>query len=145
MEIFIECIGYTRSLQSTKSDKGAINSLKDLMNTDIDLNLQQDGDTILLPQRIRLHLRHRDGNQTATCGQHGTGIRGNLLPGVNSEFFSSSIVPDKWFLMLRAGNLISWQSTEGVNSTAHTFFLKHSLLACLSQLVVTVVQVHTAT
>ena len=40
--------------------------------------LLQDGDTILLPQRIRLHLRHHDGNQAASCG--------NLHPGVNSVF-----------------------------------------------------------
>ena len=59
------------------------------MNTIIDLKLLQDGDTILLPQRIRLHLRHHDGNQAATCGQRGTGIRGNLHPGVNCELFSS--------------------------------------------------------
>ena len=79
------------SLQSNKSDKGAFDILKAL-------NLLQNGDTILLPQRIRLHLRHHDGNQAATCGQRGTGIRGNLHPGVNSELFSSLIVPDEWFL-----------------------------------------------
>ena len=62
-------------LQSNKSDKGAINSLKALKNTIVDLKLLQDGDTILLPQRIRLHLRHHDGNQAATCGQRGTGTR----------------------------------------------------------------------
>ena len=45
------------------------------------------------PQRIRLHLRHHDGNQTATCGQRGTEFRGNLHPGVSSDF--SSIVPDE--------------------------------------------------
>ena len=39
------------SLQSNKSDKGLINSLKALRNTIIDLKLLQDGDTILLPQR----------------------------------------------------------------------------------------------
>ena len=75
------------SLQSNKSDRGAISSLKAMKNTIIDLMLLHDGDAILLPQRIRLHLRHHDGNQAATCGQRGTGIRGNLHPGVNSEFF----------------------------------------------------------
>ena len=68
------------SLQSNKSDKGAINSFKALTNTIIDLKLLQDGDTILLLQRFRLHLRHHDGNQAATCGQRGAGIRGNLHP-----------------------------------------------------------------
>ena len=64
------------SLQSNKSDKGAINSLKALKNTHIDLMLLQDlqdRDTILLPQRIRFHLRHHDGNQASICGQRGTG------------------------------------------------------------------------
>ena len=56
------------------------------MSTIIDSKLLQDGVTILLPQRIRLHLRHHDGNQAATCGQCGTGTRGNLHPGVNSAF-----------------------------------------------------------
>ena len=32
-------------------------------------------------------IRHHDGNQAATYGQCGTGNRGNLHPGVNSEFF----------------------------------------------------------
>ena len=74
------------SLQSFKSDKGAINSLRALRNMIIDLKLLQDGDTILLPQRIHLHLRHHDGNQAATCGQLGAGMRGNHHPGLNSEF-----------------------------------------------------------
>ena len=58
--------------------------------------LLQDGDTVLLPQRMRLHLRHHDGNQAATCGQRGTGIRGSSHPGVNSVFFLfKKIVPDE--------------------------------------------------
>ena len=73
------------SLQSNKSDRGLINSFKALKNTIVDLQLPQDGDTILLPQRI--HPRHHDGNQAATCGQLGAGTRGNLQPGVNSDFF----------------------------------------------------------
>ena len=81
------------SLQSNTSDKGAINSLKALH---IDLVLLQDGDIILLAQSIRLHLRHHGGNQAGTCGQRGTGIRGNLHPGVNSDFFfSKKMVPDE--------------------------------------------------
>ena len=74
-------------LQSNKPDKGLINNLKALRNTIIDLMLLQDGDTILVPQRIRLELRHHDGNQAATCGQLGAGIRGNHHPGLNSDFF----------------------------------------------------------
>ena len=61
-----------------------------MKNTYIDLMLLQDGATILIPQRIRLHLhlRHYDGNQATTCGQRGTGTRGNLHPGINSVFLS---------------------------------------------------------
>ena len=60
--------------EQNKSDKGAITSLKALTNMHIDLMLQQDGDTIVLPQRIRLRLRHHDGNQAATCGRRGTTV-----------------------------------------------------------------------
>ena len=108
-----------RSLQSNKSDKGAINSLKALMNTINDLKLVQDGDTILLPQRIRLHLRHHDGNQAATCGQRGTGIRGNLHPGLNGEFFFFNCSSD---VISFAGNLVSWQSTVCEQHTYRTLF-----------------------
>ena len=69
-------------------DKGLINSWNVLKKTIIDVKLLQDGDTILLPRRS--HLRHHDGNQAATCGQLAAGIRGNLLPGLNSDF---SLVP----------------------------------------------------
>ena len=62
-----------------------MNNLKALRNTILDLKLPQDGDTIFPPPRI--HLRHHDGNQAATCGQLGTGIRGNHHPGLNSDFF----------------------------------------------------------
>ena len=72
------------SLQSNKSDRGLINSLEVLVTT-IDLKHLQDGDAILLPKHI--HLRHHDGKQAATCGQRGTGIRGNLHLGGNSDFF----------------------------------------------------------
>ena len=73
------------SLQSNKSDKGAINSLKALKNMHIDLTLLQDGDTILLPQRIRLHLRHHDGN----CGflPHFCGVH----PDVECRLFGRAL------------------------------------------------------
>ena len=87
------------SLQSNNSDKGAINSLKALKNTHIDLMLQQDGGTILLPQRTRLHLRHHDGNWAAICGQRGTGTHVNLHPGVNSDF-SKSLQMSVFFRLL---------------------------------------------
>ena len=74
-----------RSLQSNKFDKGVINNLK-ASDTIIDLKHPQDRNTILLPQRIRLQLRHHDGNQGGTCGQRGTGIRGNLHLGVICVF-----------------------------------------------------------
>ena len=67
--------------------------LKVLMSTIIGLKLLHVGDTNVLPQRILLHLRPHDGNQATNCGQRGTGIRGNLHPGVNSDIFSSFIVP----------------------------------------------------
>ena len=92
------------------------------MNSIIDLMLLQDDDAILLPQRIRLHLRHHDCNQPATCGQRGTGIRGNLHPGMN-RVFSLQLFQMSDFISL-AGILISWQSTVCVNGTptTHTFF-----------------------
>ena len=77
----------------------------------------QDGDTILLPQRI--HLRHHDGNHAATCGQLGAGIRGNLHPGVNIDF--SLVVPVMLFRLQEISSLVNRR--EGVNRTptAHTF------------------------
>ena len=104
--------------------------------------LLQDGDIILLPQRIRLHLRHHDGNQAATCGQCGNGTRGNLYPGENSDFLSFQMSD-----FSLAGNLISWQATAECNKNtyrAHVFLMR-ILSACLSQPVVTVVQVVAAT
>ena len=47
------------SLQSNKSDKGAINNLMALKNMQIDSMLLQDGDTILLPQRITMATKQR--------------------------------------------------------------------------------------
>ena len=91
------------------SDKGAINSLKALKNMHIDLMLLQDGDTILLPQHIRLHLRHHDGNQAATCGRRGTGIRGNLHLGANSVFFSKKLFQNELFFNSFSRNLIDGQ------------------------------------
>ena len=87
-----------QSLQSNKSDKGLTNNLKALRNTIVDLKLLQDGDTILLAQRI--HLRDHDGNQVSTCGQLGAGIRGNHQSRLNSEFFTSLIVPVMLFRLL---------------------------------------------
>ena len=77
---------------------------------------------ILLPQRIRLHLRHHDGIQAATCRQRGNVTHGNLHPGVSSVFFNRPRM--SVFFNSLAGNLISWQATGGVNSTlsADTFF-----------------------
>ena len=46
--------GKNLSLQSNKSDKGEIDSLKALKH---------------MHQRIRLHLPHQDGNRAATCDQ----------------------------------------------------------------------------
>ena len=100
------------SLLHNKSSNGLINNLKALRNTVIDLKLLQDGDTIFPPPRI--YLRHHDGNQAATCGQLGTGIRGNHYPGLNSDFFFPNCSRD---VISLARNWISWQSTEGVNST----------------------------
>ena len=107
------------SLQSNKSDKGLVNSLKAWKNTIIDLKLPQDGDTVLLPRRI--HLRHHDDNQAATCGHHGAGIHGNHHPRLKSDFFFNC-ASDVFSL---AGNLISWQSTGCVMS--------HLLLPCVLQ------------
>ena len=116
------------SLHNNKSDTGAINSLKAMKKAHIDLMLLQDGDTILIPQRIRLNLRRHDGNQAATCGQRGTGTRGNLHLGVSSVFLSSQ---NECFLTL-AENLISWQSTG--EHLPRTRFLMLILSACLSSL-----------
>ena len=75
-----------QSLLHNKSGNGLINNLKASKNTITDLNLGQDGDFTFPPKR-RIHLRHRTGSRTATCGQLGAGLRGNNHPGLNSEFF----------------------------------------------------------
>ena len=79
----------TKSIQRSLevSDKGAINSLKTLKNSIIYWKLPQDGDTIFLPQRIRLHLRHHDGNQAATCVNVELGFVEIFNLGVNNDFF----------------------------------------------------------
>ena len=115
------------SLQSNKSDKGAI--LKILKNTHIDLMLLQDGDTILLPQRFRLHLRHHDGNQAATCGQRGTGTRGNLHPGVNSDFLSFQM-SDFYFACWKF-NLMAIDGRCKQHTVRAHVFLMLILSACL--------------
>ena len=124
--------------------KGAINSSKALKNMHIDLMLLQDGDTILLPQRIRLH----DGNQASTCGQRGTGTRGNLHPGVNNDFFKKSFQMSVFFdFACRKCNRLAIHGRSGVNSTlsAHTLFSCPFCQRACPQPVVIVVQVHTAT
>ena len=126
------------SLQSSKSDNGAIKSLKALKNTIINLKLLQDGDTILLPQRIHLH--HHDGNHAATCGERGTGIHGNLHPGVNSDFLLESFqMSDFYFACRQLKKLAIDGRCKQYTYRAHVF-LMHSLSLCLLQLVVTVVQ-----
>ena len=108
-----------------------------LENTITDLNLVHDGDPTLPPGR-RIHLRHRTGSRTATGSQIEGGIRGKRHHGLNSNF--SSLFRD---VISLAGNLISCQSTEGVDG--HTYraphFLMHSrctdLFSLLSECAVT--------
>ena len=122
------------SVQSCKSDKGAINSLKALKNMHIALMLPQDGDTILLPHCIRLHVRHHDGSQAAIWSTWNWDPW-NFHCGVHSVFYRSICV---FFSLAR--NLISWQSTGWLNSTpsAHTFiscaFCQRACPSLLSQL-----------
>ena len=119
-----------------RRDKQFLQAMK---NTYIDWMLLQGGDTNLLPQRIRLHLRRHDGNQAATCGQLGTGIRGNLHLGVNSDFFQSFQMSDFYFACRKFYLLAIDRRCKQDTYRAHVF-LMDSLSACLSQLVVTVVQ-----
>ena len=105
--------------RNNKSDKGLVNSLKALKNTIIDLKFPQDADTIFLTRRI--HLRHHDGNQAATCGQHGVGIRGTRHPGLNSHFFFFN------FSSLH----VSWQSTGGTVHLPRTTYSHAQLLRSL--------------
>ena len=58
--------------------------------------------------RIRLHLRDRDGNQAATCGQHGTGIRGHFHFGGTALFCASFQMND--FFACRKFNHIKTRS-----------------------------------
>ena len=129
------------SLQSNQSDKGAINSLRALMNAIIDLKLLQDGGTILLPQRIHVHLRYHDGNQAATCGQRGNGTHGNLHPAVNSVFKKkkSSQTSDLYVVCRKLNLLAIDERCKQYTNRAHVFLMR-ILSGCLSQLVVTVVQ-----
>ena len=92
------------SLQSNKSDKGLFNNCKVLRNTIIDLMLPQEGDTILLPQRIRLHLRHHEESSAES-----------LVEKEEPDFFFKSISESKelhkmsswkkWF----AHEIFSWR------------------------------------
>ena len=117
-------------IQSNKSDKSAINNLNALKNMHIDLMLPRDGDTVLLPQRIRLHLRHHDGNQAATCSQRETGIRGNPHLGVNSDLLTFQMSD---FFACHKFNLL--ESTGGVNSTRAHLFLMHSCCTIILSLI----------
>ena len=112
-----------QSLLHNKSGTGLINNLKASKNTITDLNLVQDGDSTL-PLGRRIHLRHHIGNKAATGSQMEAGIRGKPHPGLNSDFF--------FFVQVchsSAGNLISWQSTGGVDR--HTYRAPHFLVAVL--------------
>ena len=40
-------------------------------------------------EQMAAAIQQLDGNQAQTCGQRGTGTRGNLHPGANSDFFRS--------------------------------------------------------
>ena len=83
-------------LDNNKSGNGLINGLKASKNTITDLNLVQDGDSILPPGR-RIHLCHEIGNRAATGSQLGAGIRGKHHPGLNSNFFTSLIAQGCYF------------------------------------------------
>ena len=96
-----------------------MDSLKALRNAIIDLKFLQDGDTILLPQRI--HLRHHDGKQAATCGQLGAGILGNHHPGLNSEFFLFNCSSDV-ISLAAIYNLLTIDGRLNSTLTTHTFF-----------------------
>ena len=120
-------------LQSNKSDKGVIKQLEGHEeNTHIDLMHLKDGDTILLPQRIRLHLRHHDGNQAATCGQRGTGTRGNLHLEVNSDFSKS--FQNECFFASQNFNLLAIDGGCKQYTVRALVFLMLILSACLSSL-----------
>ena len=129
--------------QTSPRDKGSNSSLKVMKSTYIDLMLLQDGDTILLPQPIRLHLRHHDGNQAETCGLLGTGTRGKSSSWSKQWFFF--IVPDEWCSACWKFNLLAIDGRCDKNTYRAHVFLMRILSACLSQPVVTVVQVVTAT
>ena len=109
-----------QSLLHNKSGNGLINNFKASKNTITDLNLVQDGDSTLPPGR-RIHLPQRTGSNAATGSQIEAGICGKHHPGLNSNF--SSLFRD---IILLAGNLTSWQSTEGVDR--HTYRAPHFLM-----------------
>ena len=93
--------------------------------------------SILLPRRI--HLRHHTGNKAATGSHIDAGIRGKHHPGLNSNF--SSLFRD---VISLAGNLISWQSTGGVDR--HTYRAPHFLMhSCCTDLFLLVVRVYNHT
>ena len=104
------------SLLHNKSGNGLINNLKASKNVITDLNLVENDDSTLPPRR-RIHLRHRTGSRAATESQIESGIRGKHHHGLNSNFSLFRAV------ISLAGNLISWQSAEGVDR--HTYRAEH--------------------
>ena len=76
-------------LLDNKSGKDLINNLKASKSTITDLNLVQDGDSILHSGR-RIHLRHHSGNKAATGSQIEAWLRGKHHPGLNSIFLLCS-------------------------------------------------------
>ena len=91
------------------------------------------GHTRIPPQQ---HVRQRRDQQFEALDEYifdlkllqdgDTMLRGNLHLGVNSDFFLLQMFQMSDFISL-AGNLVSWQSTGGVNSTlaAHTFAMPY--------------------
>ena len=75
-----------QSLLHNKSGNGLINNLKASKSATTDLNLVQDGNSILLPRR-RIHLRLHTGNKAATGSQIEDGIRGKHHLRLNSNIF----------------------------------------------------------
>ena len=67
-----------QSLLHKESGNGLINNLKASKKTITDLNLVQDGASILHPGR-RIHLRRQTGNQAATGSQLGLGFVANII------------------------------------------------------------------
>ena len=109
-------------IQSNKSNRSAINSLKALMNTIIDLKLLQDG-------RYYPSSTAHSSSSSSSRWQPSSDLRStwnwdSCESSSWSEQWICSLTVPEWVIFSLAGNLISWQSTAGANSTpsAHTFF-----------------------